>query len=44
MWGATPTQLPTAAGYLWYNAATGGVGSATAPTPTTAAGTTYLLC
>ena len=39
--GATPTQLPTAAGYLWYNAATGGVGSATAPIPTaTAAGTT----
>jgi hypothetical protein len=39
--GATPTALPTQAGYLWYSAATGGTGSATAPIPSaTAVGTT----
>src|SRR4030095_3469794 len=40
--GAVATQLTaTGAGLLWYTTATGGIGSATAPTPSTAApGTT----
>jgi gliding motility-associated-like protein len=43
---ATPTTLSaTGASLLWYTAATGGVGSTTAPTPSTTAGgiTTYYV-
>ncbi|MFC6195323.1 hypothetical protein ACFP1I_27170, partial [Dyadobacter subterraneus] len=34
--GDPATALPSSAGYLWYDAASGGTGSATAPTPSTA--------